>query len=89
MYVHDMSILIIPLLVTLNQLRTSTPGRYARAQAIAAFLLVASVPCLIFALSYFWLAVLPVLVFAILTAIRPPVANDGNLPLNEQRSSLV
>lgn len=73
MYVHDMSILILPLLLALNHLRGTTAGklRYQRTQTIAAFLLLSSLPCLMFVIHYFWLAVLPLLAFTISTAICP------------------
>jgi hypothetical protein len=84
MYIHDMCILILPILVILNRLRGNeeTKCRYDRMQMITAVLLLVAPTCLMFAIHYFWIASLPLLAFTFSTAVCQ--STPGAWPIPEE-----
>ena len=65
MYPHDMSILILPIVVLLDRLIgvNQTKYRYRHIQIVATVLLLAAPTCLLIAINQFWIAALPLLAF--------------------------
>jgi hypothetical protein len=65
MYIHDISILIIPVVVMLDRLvKAAKEGRpYGRLQTMTAILMFVAPTAIILALDQFWIVSLPLLAF--------------------------
>jgi len=73
MFIHDMSVLLIPLALTLDRAVCETRDRHQRAKVVAAVLLFAAPACMSFIpAGLFWIVSLPLLAFAFLIGIDSP-----------------
>jgi hypothetical protein len=72
LFVHDLCILLIPILLTLDRLAGAGKAKYrfGRTQAIAAVLMFAAPACLLFATNQFWIAALPLIAFTFTACVR-------------------
>ena len=76
MYIHDVSILVVPVAVMLDRLvGAAKEGRpFGRLQTVTTMLMFQAPTLLILALGQFWVVSLPLLAFTFAIAWRPPAA---------------
>jgi hypothetical protein len=77
MYVHDLSILLLPIAIFLNYLLGTgkIKSRYWYLQIFFIVLLLVVPTCLLFTGNQFWIASLPLLAFTVMVALSPPTVS--------------